>query len=302
MKASICLQEFMQAFPTEDSCIEYFEEIRWHGNVKSPFDPTSKVYKCSNNRYRCKNTGKYFTWKTNTMFAASKVSLRKWLYAIYIFTSHKRGISSCQMAKDIGVTQKTAWRMLNTLRECMPKADISQILSEIEIDETFVGGKNKNRHKDKKVKKCQGRSFKDKVPVFGMLQRGGVLVATTVPNTRSRTLVPIIKRTIGKGSTIYTDGWIYKGINKDYHQLSVDHKKHLYGITIEDDDNNKTVISTNGIENAWSHLKRMIFGVYYKVSKKKLQLYVNEFVFRFNTRICCDYDRFALYLHLNRCA
>lgn len=167
---------------------------------------------------------------------------------------------------------------------------------EVEIDEAFVGGKNKNRHKDKKVEKCQGRSFKDKVPVFGILERDGKLIAKVVPNTQAKTLVPIIKEYVKEESVVYTDGWEYTGLHGHYEQRSVDHEKHFYGMTYATDEGEIITISTNGIENAWSHFKRMIFGIYYCVSKKYMQRYIDEFVFRFNTRNFSDSQRFNLLL------
>src|SRR5690242_15988034 len=110
--------ELIKAFPDEQACIEHLEQLRWEGNPVSPFDPTSKVYKCAGNKYKCKNTGKYFNVRTATLFDNTKVELQKWFLAIYIATSHKKGISSMQLAKDIDVTQKTAWFMLHRIRNC----------------------------------------------------------------------------------------------------------------------------------------------------------------------------------------
>lgn len=159
--------------------------------------------------------------------------------------------------------------MLMKIREFTTKANAnsSKLSGEVEIDETFVGGKNGNRHKDKKVEKCQGRSYKDKVPVFGILERGGKLIAKVVPNTQARTLVPIVKKNVEVGSTVYTDGWSYKGLEGKYEQLSVDHGKHFYGETYVTDDGEIIVVSTNGIENAWSLFKRRLKGTYIRVSK-----------------------------------
>ena len=168
---------------------------------------------------------------------------------------------------------------------------------EVEIDETFVGGKNKNRHKEKKVEKCQGRSFKDKVPVFGMLERNGKVIAKVVPNTQAKTLVPIVREYVDKYSIVNTDGWEYTGLIGDYEQRSVDHESHFYGLTYATDEGEVITISTNGIENVWSHFKRMIFGTYYYVSKKYMQRYVDEYIFRFNTRHYSDSQRFGLLLH-----
>ncbi len=287
---------FMEAFPTEESCIRYFETLRWGDKIVSPFDSSSKVYKCANGKYKCRNTGKYFDVKTRTVFASTKLPLRLWVYAIFIFMSHKRGISSCQLARDLGVTQKTAWNMLHKIRQFMDSQNRQRLSGEVEVDETFVGGKNKNRHKDKKVEKCQGRSFKDKKPVFGILQRKGNLTAIVVEDTKAKTLKPIITQYIQFQSIVYTDGWDYGGISENYIQQSVDHGTKFYGMTICDLDGNEISVNTNSIECTWSHFKRMIFGTYYQVSKRHLQRYVDEFVFRFNTRNVGEFERFELFL------
>lgn len=287
---------FASTFPTEQSCIEYYEQIRWNGKVVSPFDETAKVYKCKNGKYRCANTGKYFDVKTDTIFAHTKLPLRYWFYAMFLFLSHKRGVSSCQLARDLGITQKTAWNMLHKIREYMDCENDHQLSAEVEIDETFVGGKNKNRHKDKKVEKCQGRSFKDKVPVFGMYQRGGNIVAKVVPDTKAKTLTPLLEQYVSTESRVFTDGWEYGDINSRYEQLSVDHGAGFYGTSYVNNEGEYIVVCTNGIECAWSHLKRTILGTYYKVSKKYLQRYVDEFTFRFNTRNIGDFQRFELLL------
>ena len=289
---------FFKTFPNEESCIEYLEKIRWNGNVISPFDETSKVYKCKNHKYRCKNTGKYFDVKTGTIFANTKIPIQYWLYAMFLFLSHKRGVSSCQLARDLEITQKTAWNMLHKIRKYMECENNHELSGIVEIDETFVGGKNKNRHKDKKVEKCQGRSFKDKVPVFGILERNGKVVAKVVPNTQSNSLIPIIKEYVMKDSVVYTDGWEYTGLSDDYEQKSVDHEKHIYGRFDILDNGELISISTNGIENVWSHFKRMIFGTYYHVSKKYMQRYTDEYIFRFNTRDYSDSQRFDLLLRV----
>lgn len=296
MKTEFTLLTLSDNFPDEESCIRYFEKMRWGDKVVSPYDATSRVYKCSNGRYKCKNTGRYFDVKTGTAFANTKLPLRAWFYVMMLFLSHKRGVSSCQLARDLGITQKTAWNMLHKIRQYMTKENNHVLSGEVEIDETFVGGKNKNRHKDKKVEKCQGRSFKDKVPVFGILERNGKVIAKVVSNTQAKTLVPIVRKNVEAWSVVYTDGWEYTGLIGSYKQMSVDHEKHFYGTTYATEYGEIITISTNGIENVWSHFKRMIIGIYYHVSKEYMQRYVDEYIFRFNTRNYSDYQRFNLLL------
>lgn len=279
----------IRTFPNEEACIKHLENLYWSdGKPISPFDPTSKVYKCKNNRYRCKNTGKYFKVTTGTMFENTKMSLNIWFLAIWYETCHKTGISSHQLARDIGVTQKTAWNMLHKIREQMNKANESKLKGEVEIDETYIGGKNKNRHWNKKVPHSQGRSHKDKTTVVGMIERNGLLVAKVTKDTTSKTLSTLIREFVDQSATIYTDeNDAYNQIGKTYKRFYVDHSKHQYG---------NGDITSNRIEAAWTHLKRMIIGTYRKTSRKYLQRYVDEFVFRYNLRDIRDSDRFNLLL------
>lgn len=180
------LFDLQSAFPDEQSCIDHLENMIWGDVIISPFDATSKVYKCKGNKYRCKNTGKYFNVKTGTLFDNTKIELRKWFMAIWLVTSHKKGISSVQLSKDIGVTQKTAWFMLERIRKCFSSENNNSLDDVVEVDETYIGGKNKNRHNSKKVKNAQGRSLKDKSAVVGMVQRQGKVNAHHVPDTKTK--------------------------------------------------------------------------------------------------------------------
>lgn len=283
------LFELQKVFNTEDKCIKHLEQLRWGDYIISPFDVMSKVYKCKGGKYRCKNTGKYFNVKTNTLFDNSKIELQKWFCAIWLVTSHKKGISSYQLARDISVTQKTAWFMLQRIRKCFGISDDEPKLNGVvEIDETFVGGKNKNRHADKKVKYSQGRSFKDKTPVLGMLQRGGKLIAKVIPDTSKKSISPVIFKSIHLDSTLYTDEWHgYNLVKKFYRHDFVDHGRKQYA---------NGDVYTNTIEGFWAILKRGIIGIYHSTSRKHLQLYVDEFVFRYNTRKCMESERFNVFL------
>lgn len=267
--------EIIRDFPDEQSCIEYLEETRWEGNPVSPFDPTSKVYKCKGNRYYCKNTGKYFNVRTGTLFDGTKIPLQKWFIAIWLLASHKKGVPSRQLARDIGVTQKTAWFMLHRIRGCY--ADLDTTLSgEVEMDETFVGGKNKNRHRDKKVPVCRGRAHIDKTPVLGMVERGGRIVAQVIPDTSQRSITPVVCQRVDRSATVYTDEWQgYDTIAKLYSRFFVDHSRGQYA---------SGNVTTNRIEGFWGILKRGIIGVYQMTSRKHLQRYVDEFVWRYNLR------------------
>lgn len=283
------IDELVKFFPTEQSCIDFLERQRWGDHVVSPYDPDSKVYKCKGNRYKCKNTGKYFNVRTNTIFENTKVSLRKWMLACYIVINAKKGASSVQLAKFINVTQKTAWFMLQRIQNCF-NIDASQCLNgEVEVDETYIGGLNKNRHSSKKVRNARGRSCKDKVPVFGMLQREGFVIAKVVNDTKAGTLIPIINDVVCPGSTIFSDEWqAYRNLDPNlYDHGVVYHKKGAYVI------GNR---HTNTIEGFWGHLKRTLKGVHHWVSRKHLQRYVDSSAFRYNTKHLSEYERFDVLL------
>lgn len=282
--------DLLKAFPDEQSCINHLEQLRWNGSVVSPFDASSKVYNCKGNRYRCKNTGKYFNVRTQTLFDNTKVELRKWFVAIWLVTGHKKGISSLQLAKEIDVTQKTAWFMLHRIRNCYGINEESepQLCEEVEIDETYVGGKNKNRHKHKKVENSQGRSHKDKAPVVGMIQRGGKLCAKQVKDVSGKTLTAEVIKRIDVNATVYTDEWMgYNSLQRVYDHSIVKHGQSEFV-------NGR--VHTNTLEGFWSLLKRMIIGTYHFTSKKHLQKYVDEMVFRYNTRAMGECSRFNFML------
>lgn len=281
--------DLVKTFPNEQSCIDHLEKLRWNGNVVSPFDNTSKVYNCKGNKYKCKNTGKYFNVRTQTIFDNTKMPLQKWFLAIWLVTSHKKGISSLQLGRDLDITQKSAWFMLQRIRNCFGIDNDTQLDNEVEVDETYVGGKNKNRHANKKVKNSQGRSSKDKTAVVGMVERKGKLTARTVENVKSETLTNEIIRNVKESAKLYSDEWLgYKGVSRIYDHSIVKHNQSEYV-------NGR--IHTNTIEGFWSLLKRGIVGIYHFTSKKHLQMYVDEFVFRYNTRKGTESNRFNLLLN-----
>jgi transposase-like protein len=281
--------DLLQAFPNEQACIDHLELLRWSGNPVSPFDAESKVYKCAGNRYKCKNTALYFNVKVGTIFEDTKIPLQKWFMALYIFSSHKKGISSHQLAKDITVTQKTAWFMLHRLRYAFDhpnfKAELENV---VEIDETFIGGAEKNKHESKKTEGTQGRSTKTKKPVIGMIERDGNIIANVVDDTTMATINAVASKNIKAGSEVMTDEWKgYNGLRKNYNHSIVNHSAKEYV-------NGKA--HTNTVECFWSHLKRGIDGIYHWVSVKHLQAYVEEYTLRFNTRKFTTCNRFNLVL------
>jgi len=280
------VKELIRAFPDEQSCINFLEKALWDGTPVSPFDETSKVYKCTGNRYKCKKTGKYFNIRSVGIFKNSNVKLQDWLIAIWLFVSHKGGLSSMQLQRELGLTQKTTWFMLQRIRQCAQFENTHILSNEIEVDETYIGGKNKNRHANKKVKYSQGRSAIDKVPVFGMIERKGKVIARVVGSTTMEELEPIIMRGVDFIETraIYSDEWsAYNELRRIYNHEIVNHGKRQYV---------DGKAHTNSIENFWGNLKRGIIGIYRFISKKHLQKYIDEFVFRHNTRKLTPRDRF----------
>lgn len=281
------ITDLLAVFKDEQTIINFLEKSRWGEKVVSPYDPTSKVYKCANNWYKCKNTRKFFNMKTGTVFANTKLKLRDWFVATYFFT-RKKGVSSCQLAKDLNITQKSAWYLLDDLRDNIKQTNfIKEMLKGfVEVDETFIGGKNKNRHWDKKVPNSQGRSWKDKVPVLVMIERKGNVIAQVVQNTKQNTLETVINNHVKEGSNIYTDEWYrHSNLYQRFKHKIVNHsiKQYVNGEA-----------STNSAENFNSHLKRGVYGTYHRISKKHTQKYIDEFVLRFNTRKHSEQDRFNL--------
>lgn len=255
----------------------------------SPFDESSKVYKCAGNKYKCKNTGKYFNVRTNTVFENTNVPLQKWFLALYVFSSHKKGISSHQLAKDISVTQKTAWFLLHRLRYAFDHPNFQKTVGNIvEIDECGIGGQSYYKHSNKKTRNEEGKTISTKACVMGMRERGGNVIAKVVTERSKESMLPVIYEHVAPDSVVMTDELnIYSAIDGDFKHHSVNHsaKQFVNGMA-----------HTNGIENFWSHLKRGIDGIYHSISKEHLQSYINEFTLRFNTRDYNTQGRFDLIL------
>jgi transposase-like protein len=273
---------FQQQFPDEASCLRFLETQRWGEDSKNRYCPhcgSLKSYKFADGKlFKCGDCRKKFTVKVGTMFSDSHVPLQKWFYAIYLNTSLKKGISSIQLAKYLGITQKTAWFMLQRIRYSVEKAGRGNLLGNIvEADETYVGG---TRHDGKR-----GRGASGKTPVVGIAERKGGIRLEVTEDTKAKTLDKIITDNVVPGSTVMTDEYRPYG---HVTQLGYKHRRVNHG-------SRSFVVGqkhTNTIEGAWSHFKLSIRAIYIGVSPKHLQKYCAEYEYRYNTRELKDDERF----------
>lgn len=271
------LIELTEYFSTEKICITYFKNIIWKDGSFCPKCSTkNNVYEFSDGKtLKCGSCKEKFTIKTGTIFESSNLPLKKWFIAIYLIGRHSKGISSVQLAKDIGCTQKTAWFVLQRIRN-IKKSGFLKLSNNVELDETYIGGKEKNKHKHKRIQGTQGRSTKTKSAIVGILERKGNLVAKVVNKVNTKTLQQIIFNHIEIGSNIHTDEFkAYNSVKSFYNHAQVNHRQGEYV---------KGNCHTNSIESFWALFKRGFVGIYHQMSKKHLQRYIDEFVFRFNNR------------------
>jgi transposase-like protein len=284
------LQQLFDFFKDEETCKKWYEQQRWGGNVACPHCGSLKVYH-TNRGFKCgeKECNKKFSVTVGTIFENSKIGLRTWFAAMFLISTSKKGISSLQLATQLGITQKSAWFVNHRIREMLKDNTSAKPLSGmVEVDETYVGGKNKNRHADKKVENSQGRSSKDKTPVVGLIQRNGKVLTFVTENTEAETLNQIIENNVSKEAIIVTDAYrSYAALGAKYNHVVV---KHEGGGYVKNDGANK--FHTQNIENFWSVFKRGYIGVYHYMSKQHLHRYCTEFGYRYNTRELSSIERF----------
>lgn len=267
MKTYKTLIEFISHFKDEASCRKYFEQVRFANGDYCPHCKHDKIMRFSDGmRYRCQKCKQDFTIKTGTLFGESKIPLQKWFIAIYLLTTSKKGISSIELAQHVGVTQKTAWFMDHRIREAM-KQGKGKLLGVVEVDETYVGG----HHNQKKY------GFSKKAAVMGMTERGGKVRAMQIPNRETHIILNALTKNVDKRAYLMSDdaGVYRKVVKLGYQHGSVKHGKRHWV---------RGNVHTNSIESFWALFKRNYHGTYHSMSKKHLQRYIDEIVFRFNNR------------------
>jgi transposase-like protein len=274
------LQEAIIYFSNPDNCIDYLAIRRWPdgrvlcptcGSDKVKFNRNRRLWQCSTHHAK-----RQFSIKVGTVMEDSAIPLDKWMVATWRVTNCKNGISSYEIARDVKVTQKSAWFMLHRIRLAMQDDFFgSKLGGEVEVDETFIGGKARNMHLSKRQRRITGTGGKDKTAVMGILERGGKVRAVVVPNRRRSALQTEVRKHVEAGAALYSDALqSYAGLATEYAHQVVDHATQYVDGRVH----------TNGLENFWSLLKRGISGTYVSVEPFHLFRYLDEQMFRFNNR------------------
>ena len=285
-------------FKDRATCVDYLTQLRWQGHTKCAFCKHDKVYelKGAYKRFKCAKCRKHFSDTKGTIFENSTIDLSKWFMAIFILSTHRKGISSVQVGRDIGVTQKTAWFMMQRVRNAFKMQSFENPTklggndTIVETDESYLGGKLINMHK-KKRDTIENQGAQQKIVVIGSIERGGRVKTQAIERTNMEAVVPFLIKNIHQGTKLMTDEHVVYGhVNRLYNHQTIKHmvKEYVRG-----------EVHTNTIENFWSVLKRGIYGTYHFVSVKHIQNYLEEFAFRFNSRELTEAQRFDKLISLS---
>ena len=290
MKSPKTLQDVILYFADFEHCRQFLTDLRWpDGTVTCPTCGSEKItYLPSVRRWKCygQHPKPQFSLKTGTVFEDSALGLDKWLVALWLIVNCKNGISSTEIARDLGITQKSAWFMAHRLRFALHHGSFDKLSGEVEVDETFIGGKARNMHVAQRRRRITGTGTKDKTAVMGILERGGKVRTHVVGDRRKKTLQGEVHKHVEAGSALYTDALLsYDGLEGKYAHQVIDHAvKYVDG-----------QVHTNGLENFWSLLKRGLAGTYVSVEPFHLFRYLDEQAYRYNNRKdATDFDRFKM--------
>ena len=280
---TISITDLLKLFSTEEKSVEWLEDKIWNEKPVCPHCKNSNnvvIRKGKKFTYRHKECRKEFTIKTNSTMHGSNIPTQLWIIAIYLVNTGRKGISSLQLSKELGVTQKSSWYMLQRIRESCKQGEY-MLEGFVEIDETYIGGLETNKHKSKQTPNQQGG--KGKSIVLGMRERSGNVKAMVIPNASNKTLTKALQNNIKRPGTIFTDEWRGYSEIGGYTHYKVNHSAKEYVKVVEFIYDKA---HTNGIESVWALLKRGFHGTYHHFSKKHLQRYIDEFAFRLNEGNC----------------
>ncbi len=291
MNEPTTLVEAIRHFSDPAACLDFMVRLRWPSGITCPTCESREVrFLSTRGLWECKvkHRKRQFSVKVGTIFEDSPIGLDKWLPAIWMIANAKNGISSYEIARSFGITQKTAWFMLHRIRLAMQTSSFQKFSGQIEVDETFIGGKARFMHKDRRAIRIKGTGGKDKTAVIGLLERHSAdkpsQVRTKVVQSRRRSALHAeVRQHVQPGSEVFTDAFAsYDGLSRDYIHKVIDHAESYVNGNVH----------TNGMENFWSLLKRAIRGTYVSVEPFHLFRYLDEQAFRFNERTDRDAGRF----------